>query len=129
MITILVLDADPAVRLTARRVLEHAGFTVITAADRHSALAWLASLMVDLVICDIGEDRSTAPMLRDSGNSDPGMRMLVLSRKDLSSPAAAAGENNLLGKPFTESELLRAVRRSLAQSTPRSQRRRGVPAH
>jgi CheY-like chemotaxis protein len=126
MITILVLDADPAVRLTARRVLAHAGFTVITAADRHSAIAWLASLAVDLVICDIGEDRSTGPMLRDSGNSDPGRRMLVLSRKDLSSPAA---ENNLLGKPFTESELLRAVRRSLAQSTPRSQRRRGVPAH
>jgi FixJ family two-component response regulator len=48
------------------------------------------------------------------------MRMLVLSRKDLSSPAAGAGAGDILGKPFTESELLTAVRRSLAQSTPRS---------
>jgi CheY-like chemotaxis protein len=120
MITILVIDADPAVRLTTRRVLERAGFTVIAAADRRSALARLASLKVDLVICDIGEERSGGPSLRDIGSSDPGMRMLVLSRKDLSSPAAGAGAGDILGKPFTESELLTAVRRSLAQSTPRS---------
>jgi DNA-binding response OmpR family regulator len=124
MITILVIDADPAVRLTTRRVLERAGFTVIAAADRRSALARLASLKVDLVICDIGEERNGGPSLRDIGSSDPGMRMLVLSRKDLSSPAAGAGAGagagDILGKPFTESELLTAVRRSLAQSTPRS---------
>jgi hypothetical protein len=53
------------------------------------------------------------------------MRMLVLSRKDLSSPAPATCDDGLLGKPFTESELLTAVRRSLAQPAPRSQRRRG----
>ena len=82
MITILAIDADPGVRLTARCVLKRAGFTVITAADRHGALACLASLKADLVICDIDEDRSNGPTLRDSGNWDPGMRMLVLSRKD-----------------------------------------------
>jgi CheY-like chemotaxis protein len=120
MITILVIDADPAVRLTARRVLERAGCTVIAAADRRSALARLASLKVDLLVCDIGEDRNGGPSLRDLGSSDPGMRMLVLAPKDLSSPAADAGTSDLLGKPFTESELLRAVRRSLAQSAPGS---------
>jgi DNA-binding NarL/FixJ family response regulator len=120
MITILVIDADPAVRLAARRVLERAGFTVITAADRRGALAQLASLKADLVICDFGGDRSSEPTLRDIVNSDPDMRMLVLSRKDMSSPAAAAGEDDLLGKPFIESELLTAVRRSLARSTARS---------
>jgi DNA-binding NtrC family response regulator len=125
MITILAFDADPGVRLTARRVLERAGFTVITAADRRSVLACLASLKVDLVICDIDEDRSSGPTLRDSGNWDPGMRMLVLSRKDLSSPAPVTCDDGLLSKPFTESELLTAVRRSLAQPAPRSQRRRG----
>ena len=119
MITILVIDADPAVRLVARRVLERAGVTVIAAADRGSALARLASLKVDLVICDIGEDRNGGPTLRDLGTSDPGMRMLILSRKDLS-PAVDAAASDILGKPFTESELLAAVRRSLARSTPGS---------
>jgi DNA-binding response OmpR family regulator len=117
MITILVIDADPAVRLTARRVLERAGFTVIAAADRRSALARLASLKADLVICDIGEKRNGGPSLRELGGSDPGMRMLVLSRKDLSSAGAAVGTSDILGKPFTESELLMAVRRSLARGT------------
>ena len=121
MITILVIDADPAVRLTARRVLERAGYIVITAADRRSALARLASLKADLVICDIGEDRNGGPTLRELGSSDPGMRMLVLSYKDLSRPAADAGAGaDILGKPFTESELLTAVRRSLAQPIPPS---------
>ena len=120
MITILVIDADPTVRLIARRVLERAGCTVIAAADRRSALARLASLKVDLLICDIGEDQNGGPSLRDLGSSDPGMRMLVLSRKDLSSPAEGAGTSDVLGKPFTESELLTAVRRSLVRPAPRS---------
>jgi len=46
--------------------------------------------------------------------------MLVLSHKDLSTPAADAGAEDILGKPFTESELLMAVRRSLARSAPQS---------
>ena len=120
MITILVIDADPTVRLIARRVLERAGCTVIAAADRRSALARLASLKADLLICDIGEDQNGGPSLRDLGSSDPGMKMLVLAPKDPSRPAASGDASDILGKPFTESELLRAVRSTLAQSTPRS---------
>jgi DNA-binding NarL/FixJ family response regulator len=123
MITIFVIDADPAVRLTARRVLERAGFIVIATADRRSALARLTSLKADLLICDIGEERNGGPTLRALGSSDPGMRMLVLAHKDLSRPAAtgaSASASDILGKPFTESELLTAVRQSLAQPGPRS---------
>ena len=120
MITILVIDADPTVRLIARRVLERAGCTVIAAANRGSALTRLASLKADLLICDIGEDQNGGPSLRDLGNSDPGMRMLVLAPKDPSRPVAGGEASDILGKPFTESELLRAVRSTLAQSTRRS---------
>src|SRR5262249_56299373 len=52
MITILVIDADPAVRLAARRVLEPAGFTVIAVSDAAAALVRLSVLRADLVICD-----------------------------------------------------------------------------
>src|SRR5205085_11625447 len=102
MITIFVIDAGPAVRLTARRVLERAGFIVIAAADRGSALARLASLKADLLICDIGEERNGGPTLRELGSSDPGMRMLVLSDKDLGSPAAEAGRGDIPGQAVTE---------------------------
>src|SRR5437764_14832347 len=119
MITILVIDADPAVRLTARRVLERAGFIVIAAAERRSALARLASLKADLLICDIGEERNGGPTLRELGSSDPGMRMLVLSHKDLSSPTADAVARHIPRKPFTENEVLAGLRRALPQPTRR----------
>ena len=53
MITVLVIEADPAVRLAVRRVLEPAGFTLIVVADASVALARLAVVRADLVICDI----------------------------------------------------------------------------
>jgi CheY-like chemotaxis protein len=53
MITVLVVDGDPAVGLTIRRVLERAGFAVIAVPDGPTALRRLASLKMDLVICEI----------------------------------------------------------------------------
>jgi len=58
MITVLVIDADPVVRLVARRVLEPAGFTPIAVADASAALARLAVVRTDLVICDVGSSGS-----------------------------------------------------------------------
>src|SRR5260370_20665557 len=90
MMDIEVIDADPAVRLVARRVLERAGVTVIAAADRGSALARLASLKVDLVICDIGEDRNGGPPLRHLRTSHPRTPRPLLARKGLRSPPVRA---------------------------------------
>ena len=50
MITVLVIDADPVVRLVARRVLEPAGFTPIAVADASAALARLAVVRTDLFL-------------------------------------------------------------------------------
>jgi CheY-like chemotaxis protein len=114
MITVLVIDGDPAVRLTAKRVLERAGFAVFAAADMSAALRPLGSLKMDLVICGIDMlEAGAADAIAELVGADPAV--LALSDKHREAPAAAQGMAAVLGKPFTESELLGAVRRSLAR--------------
>src|SRR5438874_9792691 len=82
MITVFVIDADPAVRLTAKRILEAAGFTVIAVADAASALDRLAALRADLVICDIDAAGPTGEAAVNAiGDVDLSAQMLVLFPK------------------------------------------------
>jgi CheY-like chemotaxis protein len=121
MITVLVVDGDPAVGLTIRRVLERAGFAVIAVPDGPTALRRLASLKMDLVICEIempGPAGEAA--IAEIGRADPAARILALSRKDRAIRDARHGTVAMLDKPFTESELLSVVRRSLARPAART---------
>jgi CheY-like chemotaxis protein len=121
MITVLVVDGDPAVGLTIRRVLERAGFAVIAVPDGPTALRRLASLKMDLVICEIempGPAGEAA--IAEIGRADPAARILALSHKDRAMRHARHGTVAMLDKPFTESELLSVVRRSLARPAPRT---------
>ena len=120
MITVLVIDGDPAVRLTAKRVLERAGFAVFAAADMSAALRPLGSLKMDLVICQIDMLGAGAVDAIAELVTDPAVRVLALSDKARAIPAAPHGAMAILNKPFTESELLTAVRRSLARTAARS---------
>lgn len=86
MVTIHIIDRDPAVRLAARRALEPAGFAVSEAADATASMPPCP----DLVIADLSAAGFAAP------------RVLAI------------GDDGL-AKPFTASELLAAVRRCLAR--------------
>jgi len=120
MITVFVIDADPAVRLTAKRILEAAGFTVIAVADAASALDRLAALRADLVICDIDAAGPTGEAAVNAiGDVDPSAQMLVLFPKHRDTAGMLPYVRNALGKPFTASELLTKVRRSLVGPAPR----------
>ncbi len=116
MITVLVIDRDPMVRLIVRRVLERAGIAVIAVTDALTALRRLASLRMDLVICEIGTPGSDGTdTIAEIGRADPQAPILALSDKAREVTAAPQRMVALLSKPFTESELLTAVRRSLAR--------------
>jgi len=93
MVTIHVIDRDPAVRLAARRALEPAGFVVSEADDDAEPTPPLA----DLVITDFAATNHAGIRRRH-----PGARVLAIG-----------GDG--VAKPFTASELLAAVRRRLAQ--------------
>ena len=93
MVTIHIIDRDPAMRLAARRALEPAGYVVSEAADDAEPM----TSCPDLVVADI-----SATSLAAIRRRHPGARVL------------ATGEDGL-AKPFTASELLAAVRRRLAR--------------
>ena len=120
MITVLVIDGDPAVRLTAKRVLERAGFAVFAAADMSAALRPLGSLKMDLVICETGMlGAGAADAIAELVGADPAVCVLALSDKRRGAQTVPQGVAAALGKPFTKSELLSAVRRSLARPAAR----------
>jgi DNA-binding NtrC family response regulator len=76
---------------------------------------------MDLVICEIempGPAGEAA--IAEIGRADPAARILALSRKDRAIRDARHGTVAMLDKPFTESELLSVVRRSLARSAART---------
>jgi DNA-binding response OmpR family regulator len=96
MIAILVIDGDPAVRLTARRVLERAGFGVVTAAGLvPSAGAGPRLVLADFAAASRRALRRACPTA-----------IIV--------PMSAGGGS--LRKPFTPSQLLAAVRLALARA-------------
>jgi DNA-binding response OmpR family regulator len=99
---VLVIDRDAEIRLAARRILEHAGFAVATAADDAGA----AAAQPDLIIAD----RAAADIAR-LRRQHPAARVLALS--DEGGPRW--GATAILLKPFTPSQLLGAVRRCLAR--------------
>lgn len=123
VITVLVIDADPMVRLAATRVLEPAGFTVIAVADVSAALARLAVVRADLVICDIDAlAPGGTPANNAIADTDVSMQLLTLFPKQRDTARMLPYVVNTLGQPFTSSELLTKVRRALVEPTPRKLR-------
>jgi CheY-like chemotaxis protein len=119
MVTVLVIDADPAVRLAVKSVLEPAGLTVIGVADAAAALERLAVLRADLVICDIDPSApDTEPGISALADVDTSARILTLVPKYRDDAGISPCIGNALEKPFTASELLRKVRRALAGPAP-----------
>jgi CheY-like chemotaxis protein len=114
MVTVLVIDADPAVRLAVKSVLEPADLTVIAVAEAAAALERLAVLRADLIICDVEASTPDGkPATSAIADIDPSARILMLVPKHRDAAGA-------LEKPFTPSELLRKVRRALVGPMPPS---------
>lgn len=118
-LTIVVIDADPAVRLAVKNILGPAGFTIIAVADTAAALERLRVLKADLVICDIDLSApDETPAISAIPNIDPAPQILALvpKQRDAAVPLPSIGK--ALEKPFTASELLTEVRRALVGSPP-----------
>ncbi len=113
--TVLVVEDDDQLRRSAKRILEAAGYQIVTAADGLEALEALRQTGVQLVFSDLVMPRlgghalydaarragHTTPFLFASGYSDP-------ERAASLDPSAP-----LLHKPWTESDLLTRIREIL----------------
>lgn len=121
MARILVIDDEQLARFTIREILESAGHEVVEAKNGVEGISLQKSRSFDLVITDIimpeKEGVETVmELLRDS----PALPIIAISgggrtrNLDFLKIAEQRGAKKILPKPFSEEELLDAVKTCLA---------------
>jgi signal transduction histidine kinase/ActR/RegA family two-component response regulator len=117
--TILVVEDDTGVRRFVRRVLEAAGYLVLTAPDGATAIEAslgvpLQLLLTDVVMPDMSGRRVAAKLAAQR----PGIRVLYMSGypdDDIVRHGVLEPDIDLLAKPFTAEALLSAIDKALAR--------------
>jgi PAS domain S-box-containing protein len=116
--TILVVEDDPGVERLARRVLEAAGYRVLSFPDGATAIAAARDEPLQLLLTDVVmpglRGREVAAAL---AAAKPGIRVLYMSGhtdEGFAPDGILEPGVEFLGKPFTADQLLQAVDRALA---------------
>lgn len=121
MPTILVLEDDSDLRAQIADALAEAGYTVLAAADRHSAQALAEAQRVDLALCDVnlssaadGEGFGFCRWLKAHSEA----AVLFVSARDLEEDVLAGyelGADDYVTKPFSMKVLLKKIAVVLAR--------------
>ena len=125
--TILLVDDDEGVRAVSRRILQRAGYTVLSAPDGVEALRIIADagsdvqlLVTDVVMPGLG-GRELVMRVRET---HPSLRVLFVSgytEEGVRRHGVLDSESTFLEKPFTAERLAQKVREVL--DTPRGPRK------
>jgi DNA-binding response OmpR family regulator len=132
MPSILIIDDEPEVGRSLQRVLERAGFTVLTTTSGADGLSALEQNAPDVVITDIMMPKVHGiDVIRHIRNTFAGTRIIAISGGGNFAPlgyqpeaittsaylevARKSGADEILRKPFDRDELLACVRRLLSQ--------------
>jgi PAS domain S-box-containing protein len=123
--TVLVVEDDDQLRRSAKRILEAAGYQIVTAADGLEALEALRQTAgVQLVFSDLVMPRLGGHALYDAarreGHTTPFLFASGYSERERAASLEPAAP--LLHKPWTESDLLGRIREILdrEQATPKA---------
>lgn len=122
MIRILLVDDDIQSLESTRKILEHAGYEVETAADGQQAIDRIRtdSTPVSLVISDVRMPRMTGleflRALRHSGKTVPVVLMTAYGRVEDAVWAMKLGAVDFLTKPFKRAALLESVEAALKRA-------------
>ncbi|HUR33130.1 MAG TPA: PAS domain S-box protein [Vicinamibacterales bacterium] len=120
--TLLVTEDEDTVRTLVRRVLERAGYLVLTADTPDEALRLCRSHEgpIDLLLTDVVMPQMSGTRLAEQARAlRPAMRVLFMSGysgQDISTRGLQDGAERFLQKPFSAGALSEAVRSALAQS-------------
>ena len=117
---ILVVDDEPVVNQSCRRVLTEAGFEVQTAQSGREGLSRACTQEFDLVITDLKmPDLDGMNLIRSLRKQRPNTAIVVITGYGTISSAIEAtrlGVAQYIEKPFTPEELSRAVNGALAEA-------------
>jgi PAS domain S-box-containing protein len=117
--TVLVVDDEATVRTAARRTLERAGFAVIEACDGEDALKKIESfqdavacILLDLSMPVMSGDRCLEA-LRSRGIDTPVLMSSGFDAAGVIHEIVARGDARFLKKPYSTSDLQRAIRETM----------------
>jgi len=119
--TILVVDDDPIVHCVLCRVLEGAGYQLARANNGREALELATRDLPQLIILDVlMPDIGGLAVLRQLKNAEatkgiPVIVLTSLAQRTTQLEATASGADLFLSKPFTEAQLLTALRQLLPE--------------
>ncbi len=113
-LTILIVDDEPELADACARVLRASGFTCLTAYDGPQAFSLIDSQRLTLVLSDIslptGSGFEIARFVRQKSPDMPVILMSGYRRIDLPQQASQVDAVVYLHKPFSNSELISAVK-------------------
>jgi two-component system, cell cycle sensor histidine kinase and response regulator CckA len=122
--TVLIVEDEPAMREVTRRILSRSGYTVIAAATGHEAIEIAANHTgdIDVLLTDVVMPRMLGKEAAERIRAlRSGVKVLFMSgyaRGVLDSQGVVEAGVNLIQKPFSEAELLAALRHTTASATP-----------
>jgi two-component system, NtrC family, response regulator HydG len=129
--TILVVDDSPATVEVLQRNLAGAGFRVFTASGVAEALKLLDQTAVDLVITDLKmpgvSGMDLVRHVRENLHNTEVMMITGYATVEGAVQAVKVGAEEFLAKPFTDEELLAAVKRALGKLRVRRAARDTAP--
>jgi CheY-like chemotaxis protein len=116
---VLVVDDDEMMRDLLRRMLERAGFAVVTATNGRDGLERFRESRVDVAITDMKmPEMDGAELMRALLIERPGMAIIAISGAEHSErylyAARALGAKAVLRKPLASAELVQTLERVLA---------------
>ncbi len=116
MKTILLIDDETDILLLLQRILENAGYNVMTAENGKIADRLLALHSFDLVITDIiMPEKDGMEVIFQLRQTSPGIKIIAISGGGKLAPegylkmAEIAGANAIIQKPFESSDLITVV--------------------
>ncbi|MDH5393081.1 MAG: PAS domain S-box protein [Gammaproteobacteria bacterium] len=117
---ILVVDDEPALKALAAQILKNNGYTVFEADDAFAALDCLETESVDLVLSDVimpdMDGYELASMVKEKY---PAVKVVLASgfaKQESVDPDHSELTKNLLHKPYSSAELIKAVSDQLRES-------------
>ncbi len=121
---ILVVDDEQTVRDFLQRVLETAGYTVITASDGLEALEKMSQFDISLVLLDImmpGLDGfEVLDHMRQHEENIPVIMLTGIQEARTKTDSLTLGADDYITKPFSVEELLARIQAKLRRTEPTS---------
>ena len=116
---VLIVDDEPNICKILSRLVESEGFEALISHDGKSALEMIASEMPDVLLVDFKmPEIDGMEVMKRAKEMDPDLAVVMITAyADIPRTVEAmkAGAHDYLAKPFEHHELIRVVRRALAE--------------